>query len=127
MINKALEEGHIDFLPVQKISNKSIGEWIELKYRQFHNEEFDKYLHNGWLNDYDHLIDTKPKITKKESLLFARELILNCLDIGKVNQIEEILEKENLRKDIIDNLYDQDKKLKKIVYIRRKKQKFISK
>ena len=30
-INKAIEEGHMDFLPIHLLPNKSIGEEIELK------------------------------------------------------------------------------------------------
>lgn len=81
-INKAIEEGHIDFLPIHPLPNKSIGEEIELKYNQLYNEEFDRYYRKGWLNDYDHLISNQPKVTKRESLLFTREWILKAKEEG---------------------------------------------
>ena len=113
MINKALEEGHIDFLPNKRILNKSIGEWIELKYNQLNNKEFDRYFHNGWLNDYDHLVDRKPKITQKESLLYTREIILHAIDTGNIDNIEKILESKKIEKDIYMTLFQQDRKLSK--------------
>ena len=81
-INKAIEEGHIEFLPVHKFPKKSIGEHIEIKYKQLYNEEFDRYYHNGWLNDYEHLISDTPKITKRNSLLFTREWLLKPKEEG---------------------------------------------
>ena len=33
-INKAIEEGNMDFIPVHKLPGKSIGECIEIKYNQ---------------------------------------------------------------------------------------------
>lgn len=81
-INKAIEEGHIDFLPIHPLPNKSIGETIELKYNQLYNEEFNKYYHKGWLDDYNHLISNHPKVTKRESLLFTREWIIKAKEEG---------------------------------------------
>ena len=125
MINKALEEGHIEFLPVKKISNKSIGEWIELKYRQFHNEEFDRYFHNGWLDDYDHLISNKPKITQKESLLYIREFILKTCQEDKLNELENLLEIENITKDSIEFLIEEDEILIKKLKIKGRMKKWV--
>ena len=34
-INKAIEEGHMDFLPIFKSNSLSIGEYIEMKYEQY--------------------------------------------------------------------------------------------
>lgn len=81
-INKAIEEGHIEFLPIHPLPNKSIGETIELKYHQLYNEEFDKYYRKGWLDDYYHLIGNHPKVTKRESLLFTREWIIKAKEEG---------------------------------------------
>ena len=81
-INKAIEEGHIEFLPVVKFPNKSIGEHIEIKYNQLYNEEFTKHYHNNTLDYYNHLISNSPKVTKKESLLFTREWILKYKEEG---------------------------------------------
>lgn len=81
-INKAIEEGYIEFLPVHKIPNKSIGEHIELKYKQLYNEEFNRYYRNGCLNDYEHLISDTPKVTKRSSLLFTREWLLKAKEEG---------------------------------------------
>lgn len=81
-INKAIEEGHMDFLPIHLLPNKSIGEEIELKYHQLYNEEFDRYYRNGWLNDYEHLISDTPKVTKRNSLLFTREWLIKSKEEG---------------------------------------------
>ena len=113
MINKAIEEGFIEFLPVKKISNKSIGEWIELKYNQLYDKEFDRYFHKDWLNDYDHLINKSPKITQKESLLYIREIILHAIDTGNIDNIEKILESKKIEKDTYMTLFQQDRKLSK--------------
>lgn len=81
-INKAIEEGNMDFLPIHLSPNKSIGEEIELKYNQLYNEEFNRYYRNGCLNDYEHLISDNPKVTKRNSLLFTREWLLKAKEEG---------------------------------------------
>lgn len=82
-INKAIEEGHMDFIPVHKLPNKSIGECIEIKYNQLYNEEFNRHFHNGTLDEYDHQIQDSPKITKKNSILYTREWINKALEDGE--------------------------------------------
>ena len=73
-INKAIEEGYIEFLPTTKIpNNKSIGEWLEIKYKQLDNEELDRHLYNGTIKEYRRQTELTPKITKENSLLY-REL-----------------------------------------------------
>ncbi len=59
-INKAIEEGHMDFLPIFKSNSISIGEYIEVKY-----EQYEKNI--------PQLKTTK--ITKHNSLLFEIEWI----------------------------------------------------
>ena len=59
-INKAIEEGHMDFLPIFKSNSISIGEYIEMKY-----EQYEKNI--------TPLKTTK--ITKHNSLLFEIEWI----------------------------------------------------
>jgi hypothetical protein len=68
-IKKAIEEGHINFLPVHKLPNKSIGEHIEIKYKQLEYEEILNLRNNGLLGNYKSLIEKTPKITPKNSLL----------------------------------------------------------
>ena len=82
-INKAIEEGYMDFIPVHKLPNKSIGECIEIKYNQLYNEEFNRHFHNGTLDEYNHLIEDNPKITKKNSILYTREWINKALEDGE--------------------------------------------
>lgn len=82
-INKAIEEGHMDFIPVHKLPNKSIGECIEIKYNQLYNEEFYKNYHNGTLEAYEHIIENSPKITKNNSILYTREWIKKALEDGE--------------------------------------------
>lgn len=82
LITKAIEEGHMNFIPVVKFPNKSIGEHIEIKYNQLYNEEFEKNYRNGTLEYYNHLIANFPKVTKKSSLLFTREWILKYIEEG---------------------------------------------
>lgn len=119
-INKAIEEGHINFLPVHKFPKRSIGEHIEIKYNQIHNEEFDRYYHNGWLDTYDHLIHQVPKITKKESLLVIREIILKNFEEGNLSNLSNILELEEYNKEALDDLLKQDKKLQKKLHYSKK-------
>ena len=83
-INKAIEEGNMDFIPVHKLPGKSIGECIEIKYNQLYNEEFERHLHNGTLDEYEHLIGDSPKITKKNSILYTREWIEKALEDGEI-------------------------------------------
>ena len=59
-INKAIEEGHMDFLPIFKSNSISIGEYIEMKYEQYGK-------------NITPLKTTK--ITKHNSLLFEIEWI----------------------------------------------------
>ena len=116
MIEKAIEEGYLEFLPVKKISNKSIGEWIELKYNQLYNEEFDRYYQNGWLNEYDRLIGNKPKITKKNSLLYTKEWILAAEELGIPISNRIIFNKEDYSLgEMIELLYSENQINKTIV------------
>ena len=73
-IDKAIEDGRMNLIPVRKLKGKSIGEHIELKYRQLYNEEFEKHYHNGTLEEYNHLMSESPKITKSKSLLYKIEM-----------------------------------------------------
>lgn len=82
-INKAIEEGHMDFIPVHKFSNKSIGECIEIKYNQLYKEEYDRHFRNGTLDEYNHQIEDSQKITKKNSILYTREWINKALEDGE--------------------------------------------
>lgn len=82
-ITKAIEEGHIDFLPVHKLPGKSIGEHIEMRYNQLYNNEFTKYRNYDSLDDYYRLLSESPKVTKKESLLFTREWIRKFEEEGR--------------------------------------------
>ena len=59
-INKAIEEGHMDFLPIFKSNSISIGEYIEMKY-----EQYEKNIPPS----------KTTKITKHNSLLFEIEWI----------------------------------------------------
>lgn len=81
-IDKAITEGNMNFIPVKKFPNKSIGEHIEIKYKQLHNEEFNKYYHNNKLDYYNHIANPNPKVTKKESLLFTREWFYKYIEEG---------------------------------------------
>lgn len=78
-INKAIEEGHMDFIPIHKFPNRSIGEHIEIKYRQLENEEVNKLYHESlYKKDFSKLKRTNSKevkITKKNSLLYELEWI----------------------------------------------------
>ena len=58
-INKLIEERHIELLPFHKISNLSIGEYIETIYNKVYGENYIEPI----------------KISKKNSLLFEREWI----------------------------------------------------
>ena len=83
-INKAIEEGHMDFLPVNILPNKSIGEYIEIKYNQL--EKHQKLLKNSAdTNEFiyiDKLYNETPKVTKKNSLLFTIEWISKYKEEG---------------------------------------------
>ena len=81
-IDKAITEGNKKFIPVKKFPNKSIGEHIEIKYKQLHNEEFNKHYHNNTLDYYNHIANPNPKVTKKESLLFTREWFYKYIEEG---------------------------------------------
>ena len=128
-INKAIEEGHINFLPIVKFPNKSIGEHIEIKYNQLYNEEFIKNYHNNTLDYYNHLINNSPKVTKKESLLFTREWILKYKEEGlkipnrKITNnysIGEVLELLYYQKEVITPAVENIFKLSGESYSRKK-------
>ena len=128
-INKAIEEGHIEFLPVVKFPNKSIGEHIEIKYNQLYNEKFTKNYHNNTLDYYNHLISNSQKVTKKESLLFAREWILKYKEEGlkipnrKITNnysIGEVLELLYYQKEVITPAVENIFKLSGESYNRKK-------
>lgn len=131
-INKAIEEGHMDFIPVHKFPNKSIGEHIEIKYNQLYNEEFDKHLHNGTLEEYKHFINESPKVTKRESLLFIRECIKKAREEGiplpnrRISlhyNIGEIMELHQYQKDVINPLLEKKQKLSSSGHCRKKMRK----
>ena len=113
-INKAIKEGHMDFLPVVKFPNKSIGEHIEIKYNQLYNEEFNKNYHNNTLDYYNHLINDYPKVTKKESLLFTREWILKYKEEGLKIPNRKIANNYSLG-EILELLYYQEEVIKPIL------------
>lgn len=115
MIDKAIKEGYLEFLPVKKISNKSIGEWIELKYNQLYNEEFDRYYQNGWLNEYDRLIGNKPKITKKNSLLYTKEWILAAKKLGIPIPNRKVCNRENYSLGELLELTDYRRQINEII------------
>lgn len=124
-IEKAIEEGHINFLPVHKFPGKSIGDHIKIKYEQLNRDEFNRYYLNEWLDDYDHLINDRPKVTQKESLLYIRELILKAYEEGNLKQIEQILSKEECQKDVVKDFLEQETILFKQVRIKRRLQRWI--
>ncbi len=119
-IKKAIEEGHIDFLPDKKIPNQSIGEYIEMRYHQLYHEEFEKAYHNGYLNHYQHLISDTPKITKRNSLLFLREWLLKIreeeipiIDCSTGNIIKRLTPSVSSSSNIVTNNSHNRKKVKK--------------
>ena len=108
----------MDFIPIHKLPNKSIGEHIELKYKQLYgNSEFNKDYHNGTIGEYHHLVQNTPKITKKNSLLFAMEWILKfkeeALPIQESNkdyslgEVLEIIMKIMLKIEIYPTLLER--------------------
>ncbi len=64
-IVKAIEDGNSSFLPSRKTPGISIGEFIEAKYGITPSAEQET-----------------PKITKKNSLLFKREIIARAMELG---------------------------------------------
>ncbi len=85
-IDKAILEGHMDFLPVHKFPNKSIGEHIEIKYNQLENDEHDRLYHEAIeLQDFSYInrvYEETPKITKHNSILFEREWLIKYKEEG---------------------------------------------
>ena len=135
-INKALDEGYINFLPVFKLPGKSIGEHIEIKYKQLYTTEFDRYYHNGFLNDYKHFVSNRyiPKVTKKESLLFRREWLLKyqeeklaipnkrlCSDYSLGEMLELIYYQNHINELIDKSKYIEKIKLSGEGYSRKRK------
>lgn len=83
MIKKALDDGFWNFIPIKKISHKSIGECIEIRYNQLYNENFEIARRDKKIDDYIHTLPNRtPKITKRNSLLYTREWILAAKKIG---------------------------------------------
>lgn len=80
-INKAINDGYMNFLPVHKFPNKSIGEHIAIKYNQLYKEEFDRYFHNGIIEEFYHLLpERSPKITFENSVLVKNLLMSTFLE-----------------------------------------------
>ena len=111
-INKAIEEGHMDFLPIFKSNSISIGEYIEAKYNQYEKNV--------------NLQKEKPKITKHNSLLFEIEWILKAKEDKKRipkpttkytrGEILELLyfEKELMKRNSNSLLHLKEEKIKKL-------------
>lgn len=96
-IDKAIEDGNIEFLPPYKIPNNLIGTYIENKYKNQNNN----------------------KITKKNSLLYQREWLLAAKELGipipnrKVcnrnsYSLGELLELSYYRKQINENIENEN-------------------
>lgn len=96
-INKAIEDGNIDFLPPYKIPNNLIGYYIENKYKNQNNI----------------------KITKKNSLLYTREWLLAAkeLEIPIPNRkvcnrecysLGELIELSYYRKEINEKIKNEN-------------------
>lgn len=128
-INKAIEEGYLEFIPVHKIPNKSIGEHIEIKYNQLYNEEFDKNYHNGTLEEYQHTLPNF-KVTKYNSRLLEEAIIedyiksgispIRAMQMYREKLVNESLEEYQFPKEKIEDKIESIFLLSGEIYTRKK-------